>query len=261
MTTALPPPANGYPTLPPSGPLNPSPTAELTALAAHLRRLADRVDALETRYGELTAALTDTVLPQLTDLREHTTDQLTADQLTEHTSRLQQLLDDVTAAAGSAPIDWPTLDAEQAATAWDNLAHWITHTLVPWHEITRDQLPDCWALHRPAVIQLSWLHHTHKAAHRPGATGHLVADWHTRWLPAALSTITAAIPRHGTRTCAPGQHLANSADGFRNHPRHPVGQPSTNERQPMPGTQLAERHHWQDFYTQGKAADLHLRAV
>src|SRR6202011_4918002 len=109
----------------------------------------------------------------------------------------------------TAPLDWAAMDAEHAATAWQDLAHWIEHTLVPWHEITRDQLPDCWALHRPAVTELAWLHHTHHASHQPDAAPHLTAEWHTRWKPAALHTIHNAIPRRGTRTCGPRHHLTD----------------------------------------------------
>ena len=44
-------------TPPPSGPNNPSPTAELTALGARLCRLADSVEDLDTRCAELTDAV------------------------------------------------------------------------------------------------------------------------------------------------------------------------------------------------------------
>ena len=36
------------------------------------------------------------------------------------------------------------------------LARWVGETLVPRYELTRNELPDCWALHPPVVAELSW---------------------------------------------------------------------------------------------------------
>ncbi|PZS32647.1 MAG: hypothetical protein DLM61_06505, partial [Pseudonocardiales bacterium] len=66
-------------------------------------------------------------------------------------------------------VDWPALTAEQAAAEWPRLAQWIDEVFVPWGEITRDALPDCWALHRPVVVQLSWLRSAHVQAYLPAA--------------------------------------------------------------------------------------------
>jgi hypothetical protein len=106
------------------------PTAELTA---HLRRLAERLDDLDTRAGQLTEALTNQIVPQLDQLRGDTTDQLA-----HHTRPVQHLIDTLTPHT-TPPADWSTMDAERAATEWDALARWVAHTLVPWNEITRDQ--------------------------------------------------------------------------------------------------------------------------
>jgi len=230
----------------PSGPLNPSPTAELSSLAAQLRSLTTRLDDLDTRTAELLDALTDRVLPHLAQL--HTT---TAD----HTTQLQQLRDTIPTHE-TAPLDWAGMDAHQAATAWQDLAYWIEHTLVPWHQITRDQLPDCWALHPPAVIELGWLQHTHRAAHHPNAGPHLTAEWHTRWKPAALQAIHNAIPRRGTRTCGPGHHLTAPSERLQHHPA--AARPSSVPVNPVtaPAEQLAQRRHWQDFYERAVSADL-----
>ncbi|MGQ0480398.1 MAG: hypothetical protein ACT4O0_05135 [Pseudonocardia sp.] len=237
----------------PPGPINLSPTAELTALAAHLRRLADRVDHVDSRADELSDALTGLVLPQLAELRKDT-----ADQLAEHTAQVQQLIDTVAANTGG-PVDWPAMDAERAATEWDALARWIDHTLVPWFEITRDQLPDCWALHRPAVLELAWLHIAYQAAYQAGAPPHLAAEWHTRWKPAALRSIHDAIPRRGARVCGPGQHLASEADRVRRHPMGGRPPDASVEPTSLPTEQLAERRHWRPFYEQAVDADLAIR--
>jgi len=231
---------------------DPSPTSELTALAAQLYRLADHVNHLEARVNELSEVMNDELLLGLAELRT-----TTADQLTAHTIHIHQLIDTATS-HNRAPVDWAIMGADQAATEWEALASWIERTLVPWYELTRDQLPDCWALHRPAVIDLAWLHHTHHAAHRPGAAPHLLAEWHTRWKPGALHTIHDAIPRHGPRICGPGGHLVNEADRIH---RLPGEQPARFPIQPTvaPTAQPAERRHWQHFYEHAVTADLSKR--
>jgi hypothetical protein len=55
------------------------------------------------------------------------------------------------------PVDWAALSEEQAAEQWPILARWVGETLVPRYELTRNELPDCWALHPPVVAELSWL--------------------------------------------------------------------------------------------------------
>jgi hypothetical protein len=182
----------------------------------------------------------------------------TADQLAEHATQVQQLIDTVTAHSAG-PVDWPAMDAERAATEWDSLACWVEHTLVPWYEITRDQLPDCWALHRPAVIELGWLHNAYQAAHRTDAEAHLAAEWHTRWRPAALRSIHQAIPRRGAHVCGPGQHLVNETERLRRHVGGGRSVHNPTEPTLVPTDQLAERRHWQHFYEQATVADLAMR--
>jgi len=242
MTAEMPATSNGRPTPPPSGPTKPSPTAELTALAAHLRRLADRVNDLDARCNDLAAAVTGDVLPQLA----------------EHTTQVRQLIDTVTRDSDG-PVNWPAMDAERASIEWDRLADWMARTLVPWYEITRDDLPDCWPLHRPAVVQLAWLHDTYRAAYRSGTEPHLSAEWHTRWLPAVLRALHDVIPRRGTRRCGPGQHLVSEADQMRQHPGPPAPPKLPTVPVPLPSSQLAERSNWQHFYDQAKTADIALR--
>jgi hypothetical protein len=243
---STPPTAAGSATPPPSGPHNPSPTAELTALTTHLHRLADRIEDLDTRCRENTDTLTDKVIPGLAQVHAQTTAQLAA-----HHEQVQHLLDTTHQAP---PSDWSNMDVEQARATWESLATWIADTLVPWYEITRDQLPDCWAHHRPAVVQLTWLHHTFQAAHQPNAEPHLTAEWHTRWLPAVLHALENAVPRNGRRTCGPGHHLTTADDQLRPHPHQPIPIPA--EPIEVPTDQLAHRHHWQHFYDQALTADL-----
>ena len=59
--------------------------------------------------------------------------------------------------AKNAPVDWAALTEDQAAAQWPILARWVAEVLVARYELTRDELPDCWALHLPVVAELSWL--------------------------------------------------------------------------------------------------------
>ena len=108
------------------------------------------------------------------------------------------------------PVDWVGLSEEQAKAQWPILARWVGEVLVPWHELTRDDLPDCWAVHRPVVVELSWLRSTYVQAYHPRSPTHLAGEWQVRWRPAALARI-----KELTKECQPGEH----------RPRH--GQPLT----------------------------------
>jgi hypothetical protein len=203
---------------------------------------------LDSAHTDLATTVSTHLAPELAALRGETLQQLAL-----HHTQLGQLI----AAANTEhnpPINWPALTADQAIKAWENLATWIAHVLVPWYETSREELPDCWALHKPAVTELSWLHTTYLDAFHPGAPAHHAADWHTRWRPTALQRLREVIPRRGVRHCGPGQHLASLED---RPPHQPPPQPPAPGpvRPQLPGEQLAERHHWQPFLTQAIAAD------
>ena len=159
-----------------------------TAQTSNERRLA-QLEATTAESADLLALALpriDTALDQLAALGERLDDAPIAD-----------------------PVSWPTLTAQEAATVWAQLADWIDDVLVGWYGITRAQLPDCWALHRPAVAELTWLHSTYREAHAPGARAGLAADWHSRWRPAALAAIadtTGPAPGPGDTGCRPGHH-------------------------------------------------------
>jgi hypothetical protein len=227
-----------------------SPTAELTALAVHLRRLSARAEELNASHTALASLVTSNLQPEIAALRRDSTEQLAIQAAQIHR------LCTAHASEHPPPVDWPTLTADQATVEWEKLAIWIADVLVPWYEITREQLPDCWALHRPALLELSWLHATHQEAFTPNAAAHHAADWHTRWLPAALHRIHEIIPRRGVRYCGAGGHLVNHSD---RSPTIPILPPATapmpTPRQPMPNEQLAERHHWEHCYQQAMATD------
>lgn len=183
-----------------------------------------------------------------------------ADLLAQAVPRIDTALDQLTTLAAQldqqpttqvAPVSWPTLTATEAATVWTELADWIEHVLVGWYRITRAQLPDCWALHRPVVLELTWLHTTYQEAHAPGARATLAADWHTRWRPAALAAIAAAIdtdPGAIESGCRPGHHHDPASPfptgAYRPPPDQPVDSHHVSGRQKL----LARREFWQANY-------------
>ena len=120
----------------------------------------------------------------------------------------------------AAPVDWPSLSADDATAEWQALGDWVASVLGPFYELTRAQLPDCWPLHRPAVLELVWLRRMYVAAHRPDAAPSAAADWHTRWRREALANIAAAIPE---TWCRPGEHWV---ERFSRRPGPPPPRPT-----------------------------------
>ena len=98
---------------------------------------------------------------------------------------------------------------------------------MPRYELTRDELPDCWALHPPVVAELSWLRTAYVQAYLTRSPPQLGADWHTRWRPAVLTRIRELIKPD---ECAPGKHAPRR--GTPVEPAAPNGA--------LPRTQLAE---------------------
>jgi hypothetical protein len=216
----------------------------------HYRRIADDVARLRGLHTQLAAEVTERVGPELAALR-----QATNEQLAHHQVQLQLLMRTGQEQLNP-PVDWPRLSADLACAEWEALADWVEAVLVGWYELTRAELPDCWALHRPVVLELSWLRTTHREAYLPSASGHLAADWHTRWRPAVLARIQQLVPSWGARSCSPGEHLVAEHERTARTPPPP----------PIPGTphipptdQLAERRHWGPFYEQASALDLRWR--
>jgi len=113
------------------------------------------------------------------------------------------------AAAGPAPVPtpamaWAQLSPADAAAAWPALGDWVADRLCGSYQLTRVQLPDCWPVHSRAVLELAWLRTMYlvaaaHAARHPGS----VAEWHTRWLPGALTNLATTID---PLECAPGRH-------------------------------------------------------
>lgn len=155
------------------------------------------------------------------------------------------------------PVHWPELTAEQARTEWERLAAWVATVLGPWYEPTRGELPDCWARHRRAVLHLSWLRTAYTAAYASDAPAHAAAEWHTRWLPAALEQVAAAIPR---RRCRPGEHQVLDEHDISNptRPAEPDEAGYRNQTVPLADDPTHPRH-WGPHWEQASAADVAAR--
>jgi hypothetical protein len=88
----------------------------------------------------------------------------------------------------------------------------VTEVLNGDYRLNRVELPDCWPVHPRAVRELAWLRTVHVASSAPSVRPDIVAEWHTRWLPAAIKNIAASID---PRECAPGRHRLTAAEQTR----------------------------------------------
>ncbi|ANY10821.1 hypothetical protein AFB00_30990 (plasmid) [Pseudonocardia sp. HH130630-07] len=100
-------------------------------------------------------------------------------------------------------LRWSQLDRGDKHAAWDALAGFVSEVLNNDYQLTRLELPDCWPVHPRAVRELAWLRTLYISSSAPGTRPELVAEWHVRWLPAAVTNLAIAIDR---RECAPGKH-------------------------------------------------------
>lgn len=226
---------------PDGGPNNPRPGAEVTRLAAHLRRLTDRVEQVAARQADLGVTVSEQLAPAYLELR---------DQIANLEGQLHEVLDVLEQDRRTAPVHWPALTVEQARREWALLAQWIEDVLVPWYSLTRGQLPDCWALHRSAVVELSWWRVIYAQSFASRSPGTLAGEWHDRWRRVALANIRSAIPE---RSCGPGRHQTSDDEPRARSSVEPAG--GSWRQDP------AERRHWRDFYEQAVADDLRWRGV
>ena len=148
--------------------------------------------------------------------------------------------------AKNPPVDWASLSEEQAAEQWPVLARWIAEILVPRYQATRNELPDCWALHPPVVAELSWLRTAYVQAYLTRSPPQLAADWHTRWRPAVMTRIQELIKPD---QCSPGRHAPQRGTPFDMGLSNGV----------LPRTQLAEPPCWWPSYDRAYRLDLAIR--
>lgn len=238
----------------------------IAALDARTTRHGDQLEALEGTVSE-SAGLLAQVLPRVDGLA----------------ASVAELSGRIGAAGGGDQSDspvlgvrWEVLTADEAVTAWNELGEWVATVLVPWYEITRGKLPDCWAMHRPVVRYLSTLHTAYLAAYTgPAASATAAADWHSRWLPNALAAIAAEdrSDRYGSgpwrEVCAPGRHLGHHPDGTpaltaQGHPdtMEPTRAPHPHEDRDRPVPMVndpAHHDHWGPFFQRAFADDVAAR--
>ncbi|WP_308820147.1 hypothetical protein [Pseudonocardia alni] len=100
-------------------------------------------------------------------------------------------------------LRWSQLDRTARHAAWDALGVFVSEVLNDDYQLSRLELPDCWPVHPRAVRELAWLRTLHISSSDPGTRPELVAEWHVRWLPAAIANLAVAIDG---RECAPGKH-------------------------------------------------------
>jgi hypothetical protein len=238
----------------------------LSELAGELRAARDehrrdveqlRTDlaGVSTLVGE-NADLLGQVLPRVSDLDVELAD------LAERLDALAAVVAAGPSGRDTALVDWPSLSADAAAAEWQALADWVAGVLGPFYELTRAQLPDCWALHRPAVLEMVWLRRTYVAAHRPDAAPGAAADWHTRWRREALANIAAAIPE---KWCRPGEHWVDRYERARPAggppppapPRHVPGQRPGHELHSVgAGGEISAPQHWGPAFQTAAGEDI-----
>lgn len=194
---------------------------------------------------------------------------------------------------------WSALSEEEAVAGWEALGGWVATVLNAEYRLTRAELPDCWPVHPRAVRELAWLRTCHVAAAAPRTRPDVVAEWHVRWLPAALHNLATAID---PRECAPGRHRLTEEErrlheiALKNAARDGQAEPfltvETGPDRPryIPGRFPPRRsddansygldttthpqsldhetpappsspEQWREYYLEARDADLHLRAV
>ena len=163
--------------------------------------------------------------------------------------------------AANPPMDWTRMRAAEAREAWPVLAQWVGEILVPCYELTRGELPDCWALHQQVVYELSWLRSTHVQAYLPHAHPDVTAQWYTRWRPAALARVRELIP---DSRCRPGEHLTSmeQSRARRSETPSPTSTPPATSADPAavpPRAQPAAVAHWWGNYCMAAHADVAAR--
>jgi hypothetical protein len=217
---------------------------QVAAINMQLGAVEEQLKRAGRWHTDLAAAVADDLAPRVNALQQLVTEEL---------GRLRGEIDTLLSErkeqnkTKNQPVDWAALSEEQAAEQWPILARWIGETLVPRYELTRDELPDCWALHPPVVAELSWLRTAYLQAYLNRSPPQLGADWHIRWRPAVLTRIRELIKPD---ECSPGKHTPRRGSA-------PIGLGPPNGA--LPRTQLAEPRCWWPFYDRAYHLDLAVR--
>ena len=102
------------------------------------------------------------------------------------------------APAGYQPIPaprWWRLQGRERAEALARLRAWADTVFRPGYGHLAGQVGPCWEQHDLCLYQLAWLSEMHTAIFlSPGRVLASEADWHTRFMPGALSLIHISEP-------------------------------------------------------------------
>lgn len=253
----------------------------LLDLGTSVRTLQTEVSGLRDNVRESAGYIAE-AMPRLEELEND---------MAEVKGTLEALTEEVPEVSNP-PVEWPALPAEDAEKVWDELAEWVADTLVPWLQITRSQLPDMWPSHRRAVFELLWLRTCYRQAYMKTSHPTAAAEWHTRWLDAALENVRSAMPTGWDQDPQPGAAQPQQPQqppapgspppggpqpgqpGYQ--PAAPVAEPWRQQYTPPPAQQpaapqggsysyggwrdqLATREHWHQAWEQAKAADVQWR--
>lgn len=243
--------------------------------AARKGRPTDPLTALEQTVNDLAqyahSTLTDHagLLSELPPRVEDNTEMLASlvGQMGDVVKNVDTLMEDQPPAQRFPPICWQTIPAEDLAREWEHLACWVRDVLVGWYHPSREELPDCWPLHRGALVELSALERLWQQAHARRAPATAVAEWHTRWRGDLLAGVGKAIEREADTgpggdqsrcTAAPGIHLGKPLPGTA--PRRPQPPPPEPPQQVpvapgLPGGPGAQQR-WQPSRPAGHPANL-----
>lgn len=242
-------------------------------LAADLRKTRGEVHALRNTVVDLASTISEWG-PHLEDTQR---------EVAELRGQVEELLE--SPEIKNAPVDWFQLPAEDAEREWPKLGEFVHEVLGGWYEVTREQLPDCWALHRPAFLQVAWLRTSHIEAYLERSHPAQAAEFNVRWLDAALEKIKRAIPDSRCRALAgrPGEHMVDRlAAQQRRDPvsspapaaaaspypnpyaqsggQHPAPQPGAEGGDPAAtraaGAEVIQWDYWGDYFHQAMRADL-----
>lgn len=145
--------------------------AMVTALAGEVRAVGERVDAIGVDVAQLGE------LPPVMH------------QLVQDVGALSSTVSELVTAPPTELADWLSLGVDEAEERWREIAYWVENVLVAGYNLSRGQLPDCWPMHRTAMVHLSWMFANYRQAYQPRANPVQAYEWSTRLLRDGLEAL------------------------------------------------------------------------
>lgn len=174
---------------------------ELGATNGHIAEILPRLHDLEDRVAALTARVAPgpsaTVPP----------DDATGPGAAAESPAAESATDAPTLTPA---VGWDQMDRAAAEQAWAALAEFVDTVLHRQYQLTRLQIPDCWALHPRMVREIAWLRTTYLDAGTAEPDEPTAAmPWHIRCIPGFLINVADAVD---PRECRPGIHRLTEAE-------------------------------------------------